>query len=127
MPGTIFYRDFAPGTYTFSVDTCGTDMNQSSTLKLLPGVQYEFEYSRWKASAARLPARRRYLLCPPGAATFSAAVPAAARLSRRALRRKQRHPFYRRSTIIFLISAIAFAGLRFLGQVLVQFMMVWQR
>jgi hypothetical protein len=32
-----------------------------------------------------------------------------------------------RSTIIFLISAIAFAGLRLLGQVLVQFMMVWQR
>ena len=28
---------------------------------------------------------------------------------------------------IFLISAIAFAGLRLLGQVLVQFMMVWQR
>ena len=32
-----------------------------------------------------------------------------------------------RSTIIFLISAMAFAGLRPLGQVLVQFMMVWQR
>jgi hypothetical protein len=32
-----------------------------------------------------------------------------------------------RSTIIFLISAIALAGLRLLGQVLVQFMMVWQR
>ncbi len=32
-----------------------------------------------------------------------------------------------RSTIIFLISAIAFAGFRPLGQVLVQFMMVWQR
>ena len=33
----------------------------------------------------------------------------------------------RRSTIIFLISAIALAGLRPLGQVRVQFMMVWQR
>src|SRR6266404_1526074 len=32
-----------------------------------------------------------------------------------------------RSTIIFLISAIALAGFRLLGQVLVQFMMVWQR
>jgi len=32
-----------------------------------------------------------------------------------------------RSTIIFLISAIAFAGLSPLGQVLVQFMIVWQR
>ena len=34
---------------------------------------------------------------------------------------------YRRSTISFLISAIALAGLRFFGQVLVQFMIVWQR
>src|SRR5579863_2785485 len=34
---------------------------------------------------------------------------------------------YRRSTIIFLISAMALAGLRLLGQVRVQFMMVWQR
>ena len=32
-----------------------------------------------------------------------------------------------RSTIIFLISAMAFAGLSPLGQVFVQFMMVWQR
>jgi len=33
----------------------------------------------------------------------------------------------RRSTIIFLISPIAFAGFRPLGQVWAQFMMVWQR
>lgn len=32
-----------------------------------------------------------------------------------------------RSTIFFLISAIAFAGFNPLGQVLVQFMIVWQR
>ena len=32
-----------------------------------------------------------------------------------------------RSTIIFLISAMAFAGFRPFGQVLAQFMMVWQR
>ena len=32
-----------------------------------------------------------------------------------------------RSTIIFLISAMAFAGLRSFGQASVQFMMVWQR
>ena len=32
-----------------------------------------------------------------------------------------------RSTIIFLISAIAFAGFSPLGQVLAQFMIVWQR
>jgi hypothetical protein len=35
--------------------------------------------------------------------------------------------YVKRCTIIFLISAIAFAGFRPLGQVLVQFMMVWQR
>ena len=33
----------------------------------------------------------------------------------------------RRSTIIFLISAIALAGLSPFGQVLAQFMIVWQR
>ncbi len=34
---------------------------------------------------------------------------------------------YRRSASIFLISAMDLPGFRFLGQVLVQFMMVWQR
>jgi hypothetical protein len=43
IPGTIFYRDFMPGTYTFSVDTCGTDTNQFPTVQLAPGAQYEFE------------------------------------------------------------------------------------
>ena len=33
----------------------------------------------------------------------------------------------RRSTIIFLISAMALAGFRPLGQTLAQFMIVWQR
>ncbi len=32
-----------------------------------------------------------------------------------------------RAIIIFLISAIAFAGFRLFGQVLAQFMIVWQR
>lgn len=41
--------------------------------------------------------------------------------------RPQTHCCYRLATIIFLISAIAFAGFRFFGQVRVQFMMVWQR
>ncbi len=43
MPGTIFYRDFAPGTYTFTVDSCGSDTNQFPTVQLGPGAQYEFE------------------------------------------------------------------------------------
>ena len=42
VPGTIFYRDLAPGTYSFSVDTCGTDINQFPTVQLAPGAQYEF-------------------------------------------------------------------------------------
>jgi hypothetical protein len=42
-PGTIFYRDFAPGTYTFTVDTCGADANQFPTVQLVPGAQYEYE------------------------------------------------------------------------------------
>jgi len=43
MPGTIFYRDFPPGIYTFSVDSCGSDTNQFPTVTLTPGAQYEFE------------------------------------------------------------------------------------
>ena len=45
-----------------------------------------------------------------------------ARRGYRSLRRQTR-----RSTIIFLISAIALAGFRPLGQVCAQFMIVWQR
>ena len=36
-------------------------------------------------------------------------------------------PQIARATIIFLISAMALAGLRPFGQVLAQFMIVWQR
>ena len=36
-------------------------------------------------------------------------------------------PSHRRSISSFLISAIALAGLRFFGQVRVQFMIVWHR
>ena len=43
VPGTIFYRNFPPGTYTFTVDTCGADANQFPTVQLVPGAQAEFE------------------------------------------------------------------------------------
>ena len=43
QPGTIFYRDFTPGTYTFTVDSCGADVNQFPTVQLAPGAQYEYE------------------------------------------------------------------------------------
>jgi hypothetical protein len=43
QPGTIFYRDLVPGTYTFTVDTCGRDTNQAQTLQLAPGNQANLE------------------------------------------------------------------------------------
>ncbi|MGD9615412.1 MAG: hypothetical protein AB7H90_21115 [Alphaproteobacteria bacterium] len=43
IPGTIFHRDFPPGIYTFSTDTCGTDVNQFPVVQLVPGTQYQFE------------------------------------------------------------------------------------
>jgi hypothetical protein len=43
QPGTVFYRDVAPGTYNFSVETCTTDTNQAATLTLEPGSQTNLE------------------------------------------------------------------------------------
>ena len=43
QPGTIFYRDLAPGTYTFAVETCGIDTNQAATMQLAAGGQAELE------------------------------------------------------------------------------------
>ena len=97
QPGTIFYRDFAPGIYTFSVDTCGADINQFPTVQLAPGAQYEFEVQSLQSfTPPDCPRGRRDLLCPAGTAAFPAALPAAARLSRRALSWRRfladRHP-----------------------------------
>jgi hypothetical protein len=41
--GTAFYRDFEPGTYTFTVDSCTRDFNQATTLQLTPGTQADLE------------------------------------------------------------------------------------
>lgn len=41
--GTAFYRDLGPGTYTFTVESCTTDFNQSQTLRLTPGTQADLE------------------------------------------------------------------------------------
>jgi hypothetical protein len=43
QPGTVFYRDFPPGAYTFSVETCTRDANQETTLTLPPGSEAELE------------------------------------------------------------------------------------
>jgi hypothetical protein len=62
LPGTIFYRDVAPGTHTFTVETCGTDVNQSQTLQLLPGGQAELEIQSLQSFTPPD--------CPLGAGTF---------------------------------------------------------
>ena len=41
--GTAFYRDLAPGTYTFTVDSCTRDFNQAQTLQLAAGMQADLE------------------------------------------------------------------------------------
>jgi hypothetical protein len=43
VPGTALYRDFPPGAYTFSVETCTFDFSQDATLNLLPGMQTVLE------------------------------------------------------------------------------------
>lgn len=43
QPGTVFYRDFPPGKYTFSVETCTHDTNQDTTLTLPPGSETGLE------------------------------------------------------------------------------------
>jgi hypothetical protein len=62
VPGTIFYRDMAPGTYTFAVDTCGTDVNQAATLQLPPGSSAELEIQSLQSFTPPD--------CPRGAGTF---------------------------------------------------------
>jgi len=42
-PGTVFYRDFAPGGYNFSVETCTRDTNQDTSLNLQPGTETDLE------------------------------------------------------------------------------------
>jgi hypothetical protein len=37
QPGTVFFRDFAPATYAFSVETCSRDFNQLARISLTPG------------------------------------------------------------------------------------------
>jgi hypothetical protein len=37
---TAFYRDFAPGTYRFTVQTNGLPTPQATSLQLAPGTEY---------------------------------------------------------------------------------------
>ena len=48
-PGTTFYRDFAPGTYRFTVQPLGLPTTQATTLPLAPGTQ-DYLYVNWLSS-----------------------------------------------------------------------------
>ncbi|HZK89246.1 MAG TPA: hypothetical protein VFC56_03770 [Stellaceae bacterium] len=41
--GTVFYRDFAPGHYVFSVENCLPQQGSSQTLTLPPNTQFALE------------------------------------------------------------------------------------
>ena len=43
QPGTMFFRDFPPGSYAFSVETCTQDFNQTATPTLVPGSETYLE------------------------------------------------------------------------------------
>lgn len=73
QPGTLFYRDLAPGSYTFSVETCGTDVNQALSLQLAPGSHAELEIQSLQSFTPRdCPARSGTFYVRPVAAHFLA-------------------------------------------------------
>ena len=43
LPGTVFLRDFTPGTYTFTVPSYGVDFGQAATVQLTAGTQTYLE------------------------------------------------------------------------------------
>ena len=43
LPGTVFLRDFTPGTYTFTVPSYGVDFGQAATVQLAVGTQTYLE------------------------------------------------------------------------------------
>ena len=43
LPGTVFLRDFAPGTYTFTVPSYGVDTGQAATVQLAAATQTYLE------------------------------------------------------------------------------------
>jgi hypothetical protein len=41
--GTVFFRNFAPGTYTFAVDNCQPDSQRSLTIPLAAGNEFALQ------------------------------------------------------------------------------------
>ena len=58
---TAFYRDFAPGTYRFTVQTFELPTTQATSLQLAPGTEYFLDVdwiyrgANWAGSFAMLP------------------------------------------------------------------------
>ena len=48
QPGTTFFRDFSPGSYALSVETCTGDFNQVATPNLTPGSETYLEIQSLK-------------------------------------------------------------------------------
>ncbi len=46
----MFYRDFSPGGYTFTVDSYYEDLNQATTLQLTAGTQTYLEIQSLRIS-----------------------------------------------------------------------------
>src|SRR5499427_2238713 len=53
LPGTVFLRDFSPGTYTFTVPSYGVDFGQAATVQLAAGTQTILRANRCAAGRAQ--------------------------------------------------------------------------
>ena len=60
--GTVFYRDFTPGQYAFTVENCLTQPGTGQTMTLAPNAQYAIEVTQDDNGAwACYPAQVSYL------------------------------------------------------------------
>ena len=53
LPGTVFLRDFMPGTYTFTVPSYGVDFGQAATVQLAAGSRPILRSNRCAAGRAQ--------------------------------------------------------------------------
>lgn len=69
LAGTAYYRDLSPGTYNFTVASCGTDVYQNQVVTIAPGSQTPLEIQVLRSNA---PAD-----CMPGATFYVRQIPPA--------------------------------------------------
>ncbi len=69
VAGTAYYRDLQPGTYNFTVASCGTDVYQNQVVTIAPGTQtpLEIQVLRSNAPADCMPAATFYVRWIPAA------------------------------------------------------------